>query len=291
MKTVRRVLVLGAEGMVGRIVYTYFKSKKSFYAYGTSRQKKHTSEFFYLNVETAERDLKKIKQKIKGLYAIINCTGILLNQSPLPELLSVNALFPHTLEKFAANLHAVLIHISTDAVFLKNARDVYENEIPSPQDYYGASKFLGETTAKNALTVRTSIIGFHPNKKQGLLEWLKNQRGEVLGFENQTWSGCTNLQFAKFCELLLTNGSFDSLRQKTPVIHFSPIAAKTKYLLLVTTADILKLKVKIKKTKADSAIQRRLRSHFTDFYAVFANDTLTKALREIKDYENTYKTS
>ena len=53
----------------------------------------------------------------------------------------------------------------------------------TPEDLYGKSKYLGEVTTGNALTLRTSIIGRELANFRSLLEWFLSQKGKsVRGF-------------------------------------------------------------------------------------------------------------
>ena len=79
-------------------------------------------------------------------------------RDPLPSI-AINSLLPHQLAQMAAARGARLIHFSTDCVFSGRRGNYVEDDEPDPVDLYGRSKLLGEVTAPNALTLRTSIVG------------------------------------------------------------------------------------------------------------------------------------
>ncbi len=58
-----------------------------------------------------------------------------------------------------------------------------ESDLPDATDLYGRSKLLGEVSAPNCLTLRTSIIGRELGSHHGLLDWfLRQDKKEVRGF-------------------------------------------------------------------------------------------------------------
>ena len=64
-----------------------------------------------------------------------------------------------------------------------------ESDLPDPEDVYGRSKVLGEVVHGNALTLRTSTIGYELQRSKGLLEWFLVQRSSCRGFTNAVFSG------------------------------------------------------------------------------------------------------
>jgi dTDP-4-dehydrorhamnose reductase len=131
---------------------------------------------------------------------VVNCVGI-IKQLPqahdaIPSI-TINSLLPHRLASACAKANARLFHISTDCVF-SGRRGMYrESDLSDAEDLYGRSKFLGEVSGANAITLRTSIIGRELRATSGLVEWfLKNRGGQVDGYEKAIFSGLTTLQLA-----------------------------------------------------------------------------------------------
>lgn len=280
------ILVLGAQGLVGRMVYSYLARTFPGKVFGTSRQKNTHSDFLYFSVETAEIDFSFILNKLPALTYIINCIGITKSDSVSPEtVLLVNGTFPKAFEKKLLPPDCKFIHISSDAVFTKDAGMVSENSQTSPDDAYGKSKLRGEVTGENSLTIRTSFLGFDPHKKSGLLEWVRNNPVPTLaGFTNQKWAGCTALQFAQLCEYLIQSSDhFLQFQKASSVIHFCPLRA-TKYQIVLTTVQVLQLPKKVQKTLG-IPISRELTSHYlqASLQQLFTNN-LKVALANLRNF-------
>src|SRR3990167_3668195 len=90
------VLVIGADGMVGSFLFSYFSRILPNTTFGTSRKKSKKKNVFYLSVETAKKDLQKIHKKIHIDFTI-NCV-VEKDENNIFSLIKVNALFPHILE-------------------------------------------------------------------------------------------------------------------------------------------------------------------------------------------------
>ncbi len=281
----KNILVLGADGMVGRAVFLYLTTVFPNHVWGTtSKKEKTTKQKIYSTVENFERDFKTITKQIPDIAYIINCIGLLNNTTSRTDLITVNALFPHELEGLAEKNNCKLIHISTDAVFSTLSGKVIESSPPSPVDDYGCSKLLGETSSKNALTFRSSFVGLSPDKQQGLLEHVL-QRKITIGYSNQQWIGCTSLQFAKLCAYIIRRNNFTFLRKQSPVYHFTPLGPISKYTLIKTFARIIDKNYQIKKQPGET-ITRSLTTQYFDSLTMNQYTTdITKALQELINFE------
>jgi dTDP-4-dehydrorhamnose reductase len=285
----KNILVLGADGMVGRTVFLYLQSLYPQHVWGTTRKGKKHSQVFSLTVENFLKDYLHIKNKLKHIDYIINCIGIIDKRAEINNLITVNALFPHTLEKMAEKYKSKLIHISTNGVFSPLADIVDESTLPSPSDNYCASKLLGETTSRRALNIRSSFIGFDPVHHNGLLELALRQK-KINGYYQTLWTGCTSLQFAQFCHDIVSHNLFSQLRTKSNVIHFAPINPLSKYSLLQIAVKVFNKKHTIKKTKGNVR-KTILRSIYLDlnFLSKYTND-IKKALQELLAFEKSQQT-
>lgn len=278
----RNILVLGAEGMLGQTVYGYLMSFSDIKTWGTARSKR--KGLFKLSVKNYKQDFTDILKRVNKIDYVINCTGILKNYNSLEDLITVNSIFPRQLENLAEKFK--LIHISTDMVFSPLAKRVTESHMPSPFEIYGASKFIGETSNSNSLTIRTSIIGFDKVSHRGLLEWaIKNDSSQINGFTNQLWTGCTTLQYAMLCRKIINRNSFENLRKKSNVLHFAPINPVSKYQLIKDFIRMMNIKKKIKKS-VDQPIMRRLNTQFRkELYLKEFKSNYKEALKELIEYE------
>lgn len=174
---------------------------------------------------------------------LINCIGIIKQRTDAHEAIpsiTINALLPHRLAELAATWHGRLIHFSTDCVF-SGARGSYTEEDESDaQDLYGRSKFLGEASGPNALTLRTSMIGRELEGHRSLLDWLHSQAGKTIqGYRRVIYSGVTTNHLADVVADIIRNHSdLNGLYQ----VASCPIS---KYDLLCLLRDAYRLNVQI----------------------------------------------
>lgn len=272
-----QILILGATGLVGQTVFSLLT--KSYKVWGTSRDTK-SPFLFQFNCRSAEKDVAKIFKKIGHIDYVINCIGVYKN-TVLQDLIYINSYFPHVLENLAAEYKFRLFHISSDAVFGKMAGVVDETVQPIPDTIYGMTKLLGETTTNAALTIRTSFLGFDRFHHAGFLETDTSE-----GYINQQWSGCTTLQFARFCDLVIKNDIFQKLRKTSSFYHFTPIEHTTKYAILATYNHLVFPLKGIKKTKGE---QRNRLLHTTLLSSYIQPQSLEKALQEAISYNQTHQ--
>ncbi len=140
------------------------------------------------NIGSVKEIIKKIEPNV-----VVNAVGI-IKQVPLAkniiDTLSVNSIFPHQLGELAEEFQFRLINISTDCVFSGEKGNYTETDLSDAHDLYGKSKYLGEVSAGNCLTLRTSIIGRELETAHSLVEWFLSSRGKsVKGFVKAVYTG------------------------------------------------------------------------------------------------------
>lgn len=211
-----RVLVLGADGMLGHKVLQVLRGRFSIFA--TFRDE-HGLWTTYPTFAGMDRDhllggvnaldLGSVAKAIEVVQprAVINCIGIVKQREDakvaIPSIL-VNALFPHQLADLCHAKGARLIHLSTDCVFSGNRGGYGEDDLPDPVDLYGRTKLLGELNRNGCLTIRTSIIGWELKQRAGLLEWFAAQRNRTIkGFRGAIYSGLSTDVLARLIGSLL----------------------------------------------------------------------------------------
>ena len=193
-----RILLFGATGMAGHVVYTYLKENVSYQIINVVFRNKLNEESIVVDV-TNKQEVSSLIMKLKP-NIIINCVGVLIkgaNEDP-ENAIYINAYFPHLLKKLSDKINAKIIHISTDCVFTGKKRVYTEADFKDADDIYGKSKSLGELINNKDLTIRTSIIG--PELKidgEGLFHWFMFEKGSVNGYTNAIWGGVTTIELAK----------------------------------------------------------------------------------------------
>ena len=224
--------------MLGQMVERLLSKSDGIDVKHTCRGQESTS--FYFNIEDGLDGLYEIVERYGTFDYFINCIGMLNSKidekdsKSVRRAILVNAIFPHELATLAQETAARVIHISTDGVFARNAGVCLEDSPLNCDDVYGKTKSLGEVIAPGFLNLRCSIIGPSAIKKQGLLEWFRNQPpgAEVHGYTDHIWNGVTTLQFAKLCRELILQDFFDVVHDEAPVHHFCPNQMVSKYELL-----------------------------------------------------------
>lgn len=209
-----KILVLGAGGMIGHKIYqelsktfpeTYACFKRSFDEYkgfglfDPAKVIDNVDVFFFEKVETV---LNRLKPDV-----ILNCVGITLRKPEIKDFnycLELNSFLPQRLRCWAAQNHSRVIHFSTDCVFDGTEGHYVEDSYPSAKDVYGRTKYLGEITGPQCLTLRGSMIGRELFGKSELLEWAFSQAGKpIKGYSKALYSGVTTSVMAGLVRKIL----------------------------------------------------------------------------------------
>jgi dTDP-4-dehydrorhamnose reductase len=220
---VKRVLLLGATGMLGSAVYGVLHKKYDLLlgvrnldkvallekAYGgTASHKTFPFEAGLLYQDYCTRKgfpgeyMAEFLRRVGEVDHVINAVGVTIPFALREPALTffINGALPHI---WAREFGDKLIHITTDCVYSgKDGFPYDENSPKSPVDIYGLSKSIGEPT--NCLTIRTSIIGRELEGGTGLLEWFLQQEGKTItGFAGHYWNGITTQQYGRLCDQIM----------------------------------------------------------------------------------------
>lgn len=218
----KRVLVLGASGMLGNAVLRTFASSDGYQVFGSVRssaaqlllpsglQSQIESGVDVENWDSLVRLFSRVRPDV-----VINCIGIVKQLSDAEDVLTaipINTLLPHRLARLCELTDARLVHMSTDCVFT-GAKGMYTETDPADaQDVYGRSKHLGEVDYKNAITLRTSIIGHELQGARSLINWFLSQQGQVRGFNKAIFSGLPTNEMARVIrDVVIPNPSLRGL--------------------------------------------------------------------------------
>lgn len=139
----KKIIVTGCNGQLGRAVNLFFRDNK---------------DISFVNTDVGELDITNI-DKVMELarevqpYAIINCaahTGVDACETEYDKAFKSNAIGPRNLSIAARETGAKLMHISTDYVFDgKGTRPYVETDATNPQGAYGSTKLAGENFVKD----------------------------------------------------------------------------------------------------------------------------------------------
>jgi dTDP-4-dehydrorhamnose reductase len=238
----KKVLILGASGMLGNTALRFFANRGIYEAIGSIRSAKVLSLF---PKPLRDRIVTGIDvDDVAGLNklfdattpnVVINCIGVVkqLAQADDPLVaIPINSVLPHRLARLSQAVGARLVHLSTDCVFSGKKGMYREDDFADGDDLYGRSKYLGEVDYPNAITLRTSIIGHELCGSLGLLNWFLSQNDGVNGYTRAVFSGFPAIEIARVIhDFVIPNPSLKGVYQ----LSAEPIA---KFDLLRLIADI-----------------------------------------------------
>jgi dTDP-4-dehydrorhamnose reductase len=202
-----RILVLGANGLLGSAIFHELAENNEWLLWGTVRAEGLLRFFptrlrskIICGVDACDiLQLSNLLEKQKP-DVVINCISLpkpLLEINNPLDLIPIYALLPHQLAHLCEVGGARLIHISTDGVFSGAKGQYSEIDIPDAYDLYGRCKLIGEVNAPHVITLRTSIIGPELNSSNGLLEWFLAQKDVCKCFRKSIFSGLPTVVLAK----------------------------------------------------------------------------------------------
>ena len=235
----RRVVVFGSTGMVGRAVVARLSALEGVELIGVNR----SSHGFQAECPTDD-----VLGLLSGAAATVNCVGLLRSEPSYGTVAYqrsatlINSLWPQRLAVITADTGCRLIHLSTDAVFSASPHPADEDAPISANEVYGISKALGEVSSENVLNVRFSAIGPAPGRTPSLWEWLVRQPSNAIvpGYATFGWTGCTSAQLAWFVSDLVKSDNFNAVRSTGPMCHFVPNGTATKLTVLTMLARHLR---------------------------------------------------
>lgn len=285
-----RVLILGANGMLGGSILRYFTEQKNFQTYGIVRSKEAQQLLLsqcdakVIRVE-ADNGFVNIQQAIYDIkpHVVFNCIGVIKQKKAAeqyPETIAINSLLPHKIANYCSEVNAKLIHFSTDCVFDGSEGNYTEKNLPNAIDLYGKSKHLGEISYGGHLTLRTSIIGHELGTNYSLIDWFLSQHNEVQGYSSAIFSGLPTVTVARFCHKYAMSSELKGLYH----LSSKPI---DKYALLQLVSHQYLHRIKIK-NNASVVVNRSLNSEKlyikTGFIAAPWPNLIKEMFHEYKKY-------
>lgn len=284
-----KILILGANGMLGSELAFFLYKKKNLKIYLTVRKRDLIKKLkFYKKCMVFDKidlnnklSINKLIKEVKP-NQVINCIGIVkqnLKNKSYKDLFKINSILPRYLSHLSEKYNFRLIHFSTDCVFSGKLGNYSENHFPDANDDYGISKYLGEELLPKNLVIRTSIIGHEHGSKKSLLEWFLNQKKKVFGFKKAIFSGFTTYEIAKILyKYILNKNNISGL------IHISskPIS---KYDLLSIIKKVYKKNIKIISDEK-VIVDRSLNSDKFKKITKFKPKSWEKMIKEMYIYNN-----
>lgn len=274
----KKVLIIGCNGMAGHLIFNYFKSINKFNVFGIARNIESTSSLFNLDVN----DLKALEQIVvdNNFDYIINCVAILNKDAEdNPEkAIWYNSFFPYFLERITKNTSTKCVFISSDCVFSGQKGGYVENDIKDGSGFYAQSKGLGEVINNKDVTIRTSIIGPELNNKGiGLLNWFLNQPNDVVlkGHAKSYWTGLTTLELAKAIVQIINQNIVG-------LVHVVPNEKTTKFNLLSFFNQVFKNKELQVIEDNNFKVDRSLQTNRSDFN--YSAPNYLEMTKELKDW-------
>jgi len=203
----RRVLIAGANGMLGRDIQETLGARP----------------FTALNRAALDvRDLDAVREAVSGHDVVVNCaayTGVDDAEEHEADAFAINAEGAHNLALAARDTGARLIHLSTDYVFDGSATSPYpENSPRHPLGAYARTKAAGEELVLEAYSAGTIILrsawlyGQHgPNFVSTMLR-LAGERDTLTVVDDQrgqpTWTRDLAQKVVEIIDADITSGIF-----------------------------------------------------------------------------------
>lgn len=233
----KKILILGAGGMLGYAVYKFLYNQK-YDVVGVTKTRKR--EGLICLDATIESELEKLLHDTEP-NTIINCAALLADSSEerRSEAVRLNAWLPHYLAEYCNIYGGYLIQVSTDSVFSGKIGRYTEKAPSDTNTFYGKSKYLGEVYGENALTVRSAFWGRDADLQgKGLFQWFMRQHGQVSGYTKAFFNGVSNLEFARFIQRAIDN-------RWTGVYHLCAKNTISKYEFLCLQKEVFHTEAEI----------------------------------------------
>lgn len=265
----RTLAVIGSGGMLGLAVTSFFRGLGD-----------RVDAIDRATHDIARDPLSALEPRVAAADAVINCAGVIkprIADTPIEDVLRVNAVFPRNLARLCAVVDTPLFHVTTDCVFSGDRGAYTENDYVDAEDVYGLSKSGGDTA--DAMVLRTSIIGEERGQRRSLLEWARSQAGgRVKGFVNHRWNGVTTLHLAQIVRRIL-----DERVHARGIFHVHSPEVVDKHELLRLIDEVYELGLTIEPVDAPRPCDRSLAS-VKPLSARVADVPLRRQLAEMREF-------
>src|SRR5664279_4462392 len=178
----KRILVIGANGMLGQRIIHFFSTRENIQLLGCSFEPGPC----FNNVDYKSCDITKreaIKDIVLDFYPdyIINAaafTNVDLCETEREKAWKINVKGVEYLAEASRVIDAHLIHISTDYIFDGTKGPYDERAKPNPMGYYGRTKLASENVLKISGTyytiLRTNVLYGMADNRPDFVRWVVN---------------------------------------------------------------------------------------------------------------------
>lgn len=264
----KKVLVIGSNGMLGRTMEKYFKLQG--YIVSVLNRKD-------LDLSSCSWDELGGMIIESGCDVVINCAGLIVQRkdTPVEDFLMVNSIIPRWLANICEQQNVELYHPTTDCIYDGSKGSYEEGEPYTENGIYGVSKALGEPS--NCAVIRSSIIGEEESNKLSFLEWVRNNAGNyVNGYTNHLWNGVTCLEMCKIINEMIKSGTYF----KGTKHYYSPTVSKADMINYIN--EVYNLGITVNSMSVGNGIvNKSLRSRYTE-----SRKDLKEQIKEQMDFWN-----
>jgi dTDP-4-dehydrorhamnose reductase len=253
---VRRVLVLGATGMLGSTVAAVLGEEPSLAVVAVDR-----TRFDALHEHPGPLLADERPDWVVNAIGITAANIDEDDRDSVARAEVVNLAFPRRLAAAAEQLGVSVLQISTDGIFSGSAGPYDEDAAPDPAGVYARTKLAGEIPN----TLRCSIVGVEPPGGTSLVAWVLSQpHGATIdGFVNHRWNGVSTKAFADVCWAVTTQ----DIELPSP-LHLVPADVVTKAELVALIAGSFgRDDLEIRAVEAPRAVDRTLATRHPDAVA------------------------
>jgi len=298
LTTLEKVLVIGANGLLGTKLIYCLLSEKYNQNYGPVAADIQNNlipknvEFKNIDITNKENTINSITQ-INPDGAILSAafTNVDKNEDERELAHNINSIGPENVALGCIKADSKLIHMSTDFIFDGTIGNYSEDDDPNPLSYYGKTKLEGEqrviATGVEYLICRTSVLyGWYPARLNFITWVLKSlEDGNEI---NITTDQINSPTFANnLAEVLLHLIEYN----KSDIIHTVGDCILNRYEIAIKCAEVFNLPQKLIKPiesfkqkairpKKGSLNISKLKKILGDRLKVFSLDEGLKFMRE-----------
>ena len=267
---IHTVIIFGANGMLGRYMTSYFSKKTEYKVIPIKRN----------DFDITEKTILLLDSFLESYHmdehtCVINCIGFIPQKEKVQSnsnYYTINSIFPQYLSKVCNKYKSKLICPTTDCVFNGKKGNYIETDFADETNMYGISKSLGEPA--DATVIRVSIIGEERNNPCSFLEFVKNSKGIINGWDNHMWNGITCFQYCKVVDQIIQSNLFWK-----GVRHLYSPDRRSKYELACIIKEVYHLPCEINQYHAPIIVDKTLSSIY-DTSLLFSIPSLEIQIKE-----------